>query len=50
MKLSGTPIGRMTVKTDASGKVRIEPPKKGFIASMKARKAKKTPKYRGGKS
>jgi len=49
MKLSGTAIGKAQVKTDASGKVRLEPPKRGFIASKKARKASKKPKYKGGK-
>lgn len=49
MKLTGTPIGKAQIKTDASGKVTIAQAKKGFLASMKARKAKKTPKYKGGK-
>ena len=48
MKHTGTPIGKAQIKTDATGKVTITPAKKGFLASMKARKTKKTPKYKGG--
>jgi hypothetical protein len=49
MKLSGTAIGKAQIKTDPNGKVRLEPPKKGFIAAMKDRQKAKKPKYKGGK-